>query len=455
MQEKHLNEQVEEAIEHCHAWLKANEARAPEILDGLYQKQTELDIRYRDRPIPTFLRPCFITRQQREKIQRTSQILLDCAERFIELFVKDESVRPAIGLSAEEERLAVVNTRPGRRVQVARPDSFMHGERLKYLEFNSDSPAGVAWTDLHEQVFLGLPQISGLAADRRLGTSSCRDLMLEAFLESWRQFGGSGQPRVAIVDWRDVATSREFYVIKEYFERQGIETIVADPRDMELIGEQLYADGQPVDLVYRRVIIGELLSRRQEKGISDFLGAFERGLVCVLNPFSSRISGSKAFMAVLSDEKYDSLFNGEQNRVRAECVPWTRVLCEGQESCLGQRLDLFEFVRASRNDMVIKPTNGYGGKEVNIGREVDQSSWEDLLHDAARRPGYWTVQEYVDIPEESFPTLESGLCFEDLKVNLNPYLFAGRYAGSFVRLSKSSVINVTQGGGMVPVFVLL
>jgi hypothetical protein len=46
------------------------------------------------------------------------------------------------------------------------------------------------------------------------------------------------------------------------------------------------------------------------------------------------------------------------------------------------------------------------------------------------------------------------LVFEPRKVNLNPYLFGGTYAGSFVRLSKSSIINVTAGGGMVPVFVL-
>ena len=46
------------------------------------------------------------------------------------------------------------------------------------------------------------------------------------------------------------------------------------------------------------------------------------------------------------------------------------------------------------------------------------------------------------------------LRFEPRKVNLNPYLFGGRYAGSFVRLSKELVINVSVGGGMAPSFVL-
>ena len=55
----------------------------------------------------------------------------------------------------------------------------------------------------------------------------------------------------------------------------------------------------------------------------------------------------------------------------------------------------------------------------------------------------------MNIPEEFFPVVDSGLRFEPRKVNLNPYLFGGRYAGSFVRLSKESVINVSVGGGMV------
>ena len=46
------------------------------------------------------------------------------------------------------------------------------------------------------------------------------------------------------------------------------------------------------------------------------------------------------------------------------------------------------------------------------------------------------------------------LSFKPRKINLNPYLFGGRYAGSFVRLSKESVINVSAGGGMAPSFVL-
>ena len=39
----------------------------------------------------------------------------------------------------------------------------------------------------------------------------------------------------------DVSTLREFYLNLMYFEEIGIEAWVADPRDMELKGDKLYA----------------------------------------------------------------------------------------------------------------------------------------------------------------------------------------------------------------------
>jgi len=445
---------VEDAIKKVHAWLELHSDDAKNILDNIYRRQTELDIRYSDRTIPTFLRPCFLSNERRQEICHSSQGLLGCAERFIKRYIEDESVRSAIGLSKQEEKFALMDSGLQRNVVVARPDSFMFGDSLKYLEFNSDSPAGVAWTDLHEQVFLELLHMRELSREQTLGTSSCQQLMMEAFKAAYKESGLSAPLSLAIVDWRDVATGREFRVIRDYYKQHGIEAVVADPREMELKGTTLYAAGTPVSMVYRRVIIGELLKKKDEKGISDFLKAYQQRQVCVVNPFSAKISGSKAFMAVLSDPQYEGYFDSQQNEVKRKYVPWTRVLKESQTTYRDRQADVFEIVRTERERMVIKPTNGYGGNGVVIGKEAAQNKWESLLEKAANQPGNMTAQEYVPIPEEEFPFLEPEFHFEKLKVNLNPYLFGGKYAGSFVRLSKSSIINVTQGGGMVPIFVL-
>jgi hypothetical protein len=67
----------------------------------------------------------------------------------------------------------------------------------------------------------------------------------------------------------------------------------------------------------------------------------------------------------------------------------------------------------------------------------------------------WVVQERVVIPEEPFPAFNGGaLSFVALKVNTNPFYVAGHQVGAVTRASRSSVINVSAGGGSVPTFVL-
>ena len=61
------------------------------------------------------------------------------------------------------------------------------------------------------------------------------------------------------------------------------------------------------------------------------------------------------------------------------------------------------------------------------------------------------VQEYVHIPIMTVPiVINNKLDFAYKKYNFNILVASGRYAGSFVRLSDESLINVAKGGGLIP-----
>ena len=61
----------------------------------------------------------------------------------------------------------------------------------------------------------------------------------------------------------------------------------------------------------------------------------------------------------------------------------------------------------------------------------------------------------MPIPEEPFPLLEGDeVAIVPLKVNANPFYVAGAEVGAVTRASRSSVINVSAGGGSVPTFVV-
>jgi hypothetical protein len=109
--------QIDQAIDECHRWVREHADRGPALLDEIYARQLEADIRFRGEPIATFLRPVFLSRAQSDLVRRASQVLLDCAERLIEQYLVDPEVRRTIGLPPEEEEFALLDTgleaRPG------------------------------------------------------------------------------------------------------------------------------------------------------------------------------------------------------------------------------------------------------------------------------------------------------------------------------------------------------
>jgi uncharacterized circularly permuted ATP-grasp superfamily protein len=116
-------------------------------------------------------------------------------------------------------------------------------------------------------------------------------------------------------------------------------------------------------------------------------------------------------------------------------------------------VDLLEYMRKHREELVMKPNTDYGGRNVHIGAEVDSGAWDDVIEKALK--GDWVIQRKVTIPEEPFPVItDEGLTFESRKVNINPFALGGSYGGCVSRLSTESVINVRVGGGAVPLVVV-
>ncbi len=112
------------------------------------------------------------------------------------------------------------------------------------------------------------------------------------------------------------------------------------------------------------------------------------------------------------------------------------------------------FVRQNRDKLVLKPNDGYGGFGVLVGRVTDDTKWNALIDKSIKDKIIYTVQDFVSIPRDEFPVVENGAFkgFAPKNVNLNLWSHDGDFAGAFVRAAEGSVINVHQGGGMVPVF---
>ena len=141
----------------------------------------------------------------------------------------------------------------------------------------------------------------------------------------------------------------------------------------------------------------------------------------------------------------------------ARHVPWTRIVAEGKTTRNEKSIDLVAYVRQTREDLVLKPNDEYGGAGVTLGWEADAASWDEALGRAlADAPGGWVVQQRIAVRRERFlmARADGPAEMQDMLVDLAPYLFRGRLAGFLTRLSASGLANVTSGGGQVPAFVV-
>jgi hypothetical protein len=270
--------------------------------------------------------------------------------------------------------------------------------------------------------------------------------MLHALLDAYEQWGGRDRPRIAILDWREVPTYSEFVLFQDYFASQGFECIIADPREFEYRDGLLLADGVlPINLIYKRVLISELIERC---GLDHaVVRAVRERAACMVNPFRCKLLHKKASLAVLSDEANAHLFDaGEQSAIDTY-VPWTRALAERHTMVEGQKIDLLPFLADHKDDFVLKPNDEYGGKGIVLGWEVGQSEWDEALRARLAEPTI--VQRRVPLPTEPYPSLVDGrVQIIDRMLDTNPYIWYGEYvSGCLTRLSTAALLNVTAGGG--------
>jgi len=93
---------------------------------------------------------------------------------------------------------------------------------------------------------------------------------------------------------------------------------------------------------------------------------------------------------------------------------------------------------------------------VYIGRTAPRTNLRTELHHAlkmAMRSPY-VVQERASIKKVSMPTFSDRVRMDEMFVDFNPFLFHNEPEGALIRLSSSSLLNVTSGGGQTALLVL-
>jgi hypothetical protein len=422
----------------------------------------ERNLYFGDRPLCTVLRPLLHTEADYRYLSERTTLILGVFRKASEAALHDRKILAQLYLTDEEMDLVSIPTGYTTNIPTARLDSFFQRDaqgryQLNYIEFNGESPASMGYSDVLAELFLEAPLMRRFQEFYDVRSVQARPWAADALLRIYAQWRGntSDRPHMAIVDWAGVPTTPEFHILAAWFARYDIQTVICTPDDLDFRNGKLYAAGEHVDFVYKRVLTTELLQRY---GVNHaMIHALRAGAVCMANPFTCKLLHKKASFALVSDERNADLFsNAELDAIRAH-IPWTRVVEERYSvDSRGERIDLLPWAVRNQERLVLKPNDEYGGKGVLIGWETDSSTWERSLEAALEEPSI--VQERAHIAYEDFPRLDDNGSVELGRrlVDCDPFLFHGdSVGGCLVRLSSVTLLNVTAGGGsVVPHFVI-
>lgn len=442
-----------EAIDRYHEILTDYVDRGGDDHVALVDRMVERGAVFAGRPICSFLRPQFLLRQQYDLIVSAVRLFRGAVVKAKDAILAEPALLEEMGLTDGERRLLEINPEFKSFGVVTRLDTILENDELSLVELNAEGAFGVSYADRLTELFEGFQPMREFARERGVTPMSAGNHLVGAILDTWHEFGGTRVPRVAIVDWQEVATRAEFDLICERFQRHGIPARFVDPRELVYKDGELSAGGQPIDLIYRRALTSELLGREDE--VKALFDAYKARVVCVVNSFRAKLLDKKMLFAMLHDDRISKLYTPEEAEAIRRHVPWTRKVAEGKtKGPDGAEIDLVPWIVQNKNDLVLKPNDELGGRGVLIGGNLETGVWERAIKLALIDPS--VIQRRVQLPSAMFPETGAAgeLFFSRRYIELDPYLFRGDTRGVLTRLSASTMCNVQAGAGTVPTFIL-
>jgi hypothetical protein len=242
--------------------------------------------------------------------------------------------------------------------------------------------------------------------------------------------------RIAIVDDRpeEQYLYPEFVLAQRFFVKHGIEAVIADAGQLRYEQGRLIADGQPIDLVYNRLVDFSLDHHGHEALRAAY---FDNAVVVTPNPHVHALYADKRNLGLLSDKAVLRGWGLSPAMVDdLSGVPHTVVVTPDNASQLW----------AGRKTLFFKPVSGHGSKGVYRGDKITKGVWAEVIK------GGYVAQDFA-APGERMVKLDGTP--EARKTDVRLYVYDGELLLTAARLYQGQTTNFrTAGGGFAPVFTI-
>ena len=308
------------------------------------------------------------------------------------------------------------------------------------IEINTNAGGGLLGARLLRAQTVGgrNERVDGVFPGRLEEAAAVETAFLAMFREEWRLARGAAPlTRIAIVD--DSPERQflypEFLLFKALFTAAGIETVIADPRELSLRAGCLWRNELRIDLVYNRLTDFAL----DEPAHAVLRDAWLRDAAVVTpHPYAHALYADKRNLVALSDADWLRSIGASAADVavlQANVPPARRV-----------RPDDADAFWESRRNWFFKPAAGYAGRAAYRGDKLTRRVFSQIMNAAY-------VAQTLAPPAERRIQID-GLA-RNLKFDLRNFVYRGRVQLVLARLYQGQTTNFrTPGGGFTATVVV-
>ena len=387
---------------------------------------------YKGKPVPFLYHPMFYTEEDVENFRKIGDTLISITNKVTQRYLDSKEFRKKFEYSPLLEELILVDSGYDINVPIGRFDLFYNNkDNFKFCELNTDGSSAMNEDNTIGNILLQTKGLQDFSQKHSLALFELINRWVDDSISIFRKWNSEiEKPNVAIVDFTESGTSKEFEVFKNTFIKKGYNTIIADPRELKYRNGHLYLEDFKIDLVYRRIVTFELIEKAHE--VPDFIEAYKNKAFCCIGSIKSQIIHNKIIFKILHDEDtLEFLSEDERNFVKRH-IPVTG-LFKGEK-------EVYNKVLSDKDKYIMKPLDLNASRGVYAGRDLSQDEWEKRLDESFDKD--YLYQEFFEpFTREHVIFEDDELKIEEFRSIVGLFMYKEKFAGIYTRIGKNNIIS--------------
>ncbi|MFI5494179.1 hypothetical protein [Actinoplanes sp. NPDC051859] len=336
-------------------------------------------------------------------------------------------------LGMEPQRAAILSRYPGKPTKYGRADAYHDGERLRLLEVNVGSAqGGIDYSEIG-RMLLKVDAFADFAAEHGLVHVHMGENIANLYREAAQGVTGGADPVLGLVEsdsgFGSYVTQAQSYV--EMMAAQGLEVVMGTIGEITERDGRLWLHGKRIDLIQRHFTENEMVT---EPGVAEtaerVFRAHDEGRVVLWTSLRSSLYHNKAALTLMSDSRLRSAFSPDEAALIDRVLPWTRLLANTTTDADSQTVDLIDYCREHRDDLIIKQQRSFRAMGIVPGWDTSDADWAAALAEGVTEGAL--VQRRVIRRSERVVHPETGVV-DEYAATWGVFFTPHGYAGSSLR----------------------